>query len=235
MKKRMSKLNEELLRVTGLEEKEKSIKEPVEAVDPTYSDAIDGHKKLKANLEDVFKEQEKNKEDFIKSNEKTELKVKGTPQMKKMKLSESLFEDYIEEATVIETPIEDEFYYSRKREPLADIIMSELTIGEYPVYKLSASGKFNPTNGPCLNIDSENVGANVDDRGEFISARVDSEDQLIDIEKIAKKYNKEFASEFDTYAVGPKYVGKIYIDYQDWDEPYFDPNAKIRTKQNTTY
>ena len=136
----------------------------------------------------------------------------------------------INEATaVLDKPKTDVvYYYKKKREPLADIIMSELTIGEYPVYKKSANGKFNPTNGPCLNIADENIGVNSDSNGEYILARVETEDELTNIEEIANKYNREFKSEFDRWARGPKYIGKIYVSEQDWDEPYIDPNAKIK-------
>lgn len=303
MKKRMCRLNEELLRVNGLEEKEKLVKEPVEAVDPTYNDAINSHKKIKDNLEDVFKEQEKEKEKFIKENEKTELKVKGTKEMKKLKLSESLFEDYNDdpntyqdifnvldniqhlvsstmewsdeewtvdntkqtrdmlhdeinrltelvhildrrndekalgeaavldkptELTYTETDDEDDIYYKKKRQPLADIIMRDLTSGEV-VYRLK-DGKYSPTHRPSLNIDEYDVGANSDEHGEYILARVETEPELDGIKAIADRYGKEFKTEFDKWAVGPKYVGKIYIDYEDWDKPYFDPDVKVRVK-----
>lgn len=300
---KMCKLNEELLRVDGLEEKEKLVKEPVEAVDPTYNDAINSHKELKDKLEDDFKEQEKETEKFIKENEKTELKVKGTKEMKKMKLSESLFEDYnddpntyqdifnvldniqhlvsstmewsdedwtvdntkqtrdmlhdemnrltelvhildrrndnkaLGEAAVLDKPVEltytevddeDDIYYKKKRQPLADIIMRDLTSGEV-VYRLK-DGKYSPTHRPSLNIDEYDIGAGTDDNGEYILARVENEEQLSDIEAIAKRYGKKFKTEFDKWAVGPKYVGKIYIEYEDWDVPYFDPDVKVRIK-----
>ena len=300
---KMCKLNEELLRVDGLEEKEKLVKEPVEAVDPTYNDAINSHKELKDKLEDDFKEQEKETEKFIEENEKTELKVKGTKEMKKMKLSESLFEDYndnpntyqdifnvldniqhlvsstmewsdedwtvdntkqtrdmlhdemnrltelvhildrrndnkaLGEAAVLDKPVEltytevddeDDIYYKKKRQPLADIIMRDLTSGEV-VYRLK-DGKYSPTHRPSLNIDEYDIGAGTDDNGEYILARVENEEQLSDIEAIAKRYGKKFKTEFDKWAVGPKYVGKIYIEYEDWDVPYFDPDVKVRIK-----
>lgn len=146
--------------------------------------------------------------------------------------SDDLSEDneILDEATaVLDKPKTNVvYYYKKKREPLADIIMSELTIGEYPVYKKSASGKFNPTNGPCLNIADENIGVNSDNNGEYILARVDTEEDLEDIRKIADKYDREFKSEFDRWARGPKYIGKIYVSEQDWDEPYIDPNAKVK-------
>ena len=303
MKKKMCRLNEELLRVNGLEEKEKLVDEPVEAVDPTYNDAINSHKELKDKLEDDFKEQNKNTEDFVKENGKTELKVEGTKEMKKMKLSESLFEDYNEDpntyqdifnvldniqhlvnstmewsdedwtvdntkqtrdmlhdemnrltelvhildrrhdnealgesTTVLDRPEitytveddEDDIYYKKKRQPLADIIMRDLTSGEV-VYRLK-DGKYSPTHRPSLNIDEYDIGANSDEHGEYILARVETEPELDGVKEIADKYGKEFKSEFDKWAQGPKYVGKIYIDYEDWDKPYFDPDVKVRIK-----
>lgn len=237
MKRKMSKLNEELLRVDGLEEKEKLAKEPVEAVDPSYNDAINSHKKLKKTLDDRFKEQDKETEKFVKDNSKTDLKVKGTKEMKKLKLSESLFEDYIVESPVLDKPEltytevpddEEDIYYKKKRQPLADIIMRDLTSGEV-VYRLS-NGKYTPTHRPALNLDEYDIGANSDEYGEYISARVENESDLPKIAAIAKRYGKEFRTSFDNYAVGPKYVGKIYIDYEDWDKPYFDPDVKIRIK-----
>lgn len=238
MKLKMSKLNEELLRVNGLEEGEKLGTEPVTAVDPTYNDAVEEHKKIKDKLEDDFKEQNKQVDAFVKENQKTELKVKGTKEMKKMKLSESLFEDYIEEKKLNESPVldkpvelefdEEDIYYKKKRQPLADIIMRDLTSGEV-VYRV-INGKYSPTHRPSLNIDEYDIGANSDEHGEYICARVENEGDLPKIAAIARRYGKEFRTEFDKYAAGPKYVGKIYIDYEDWDVPYFDPDVKVRIR-----
>lgn len=65
----------------------------VTAVTPGYADAIKTGKQIETDLAKRFKDQEKAKDEFVKDNHKTERKVKGTKEMKKMKLSESLFEN----------------------------------------------------------------------------------------------------------------------------------------------
>lgn len=281
----MNKLNESLLKfasqgligdddVEGL------------AVNPDYHQAMVDAKNLPKQLEDKFKEQEKDKEAFIRDNQKTDKKPKGTKEMKKMKLSESLFEsasddfdessdtlNYIvikkdgsvagapcstyeearelsnnhegskifelkphkelEEATAtLEKPA---FYYKKKRQPLADIILRDLTSGEV-VYKESQPGKFIATHAPSLNLDEENgdIGAGRDSNGEYIIAWVKTDDDLDDVKEIADRYGKEFKSGFDKYVAGDsKYFGKIYIDETEWDEPYFDPNVPIRPSKGS--
>ena len=364
----MNRLNEELLRVPNMDEKEKLVKEPVEAVDPSYNDAINGHEKLKKNVKDSFKEQEKEKEAFIKDTNRTEVKVKTTSEMKKMKLSESLFEDYndapdeyqkifnvldninhlvsatmdwsdedwtventrqtrdmlhdemnnltefirlverkvdnaaikneelesededgwgetiedsletffdlteklayevrhcrrgtyalrgdkvedlvsmlnnisdeltdaidtidnqadsINEATAVAEPT---IVYKKKRPPLAEIIMAELSEGEV-VYRKSPEGKLTPTNGPHLNIDAENVGANSDNKGEYIIAWVDTEELANDVAAIGDKYSRETVIGNDKYVANTPWFTKIYITDADWEEPFVDPNAPTR-------
>ena len=394
----MNRLNEELLRVPNMDEKEKLVKEPVEAVDPSYNDAINGHEKLKKNVEDSFKEQEKEKEAFIKDTDRTEVKVKTTPEMKKMKLSESLFEDYndapdeyqkifnvldniehlvsatmdwsdadwtventkqtrdmlhdemnnltefirlverkVDNAAIKNEELEEAFeygnatnmgqgytaplvddytsditqlikiidegdehfakpslkrivkrlfdnkqsvenfnayweerypasidtidkqleligpmllkellgdsveesmneatavaeptiVYKKKRPPLAEIIMAELSEGEV-VYRKSPEGKLTPTNGPHLNIDDENVGANSDDKGEYIIAWVDTEELANDVAAIGDKYSRETVTGNDKYVADTPWFTKIYITDADWEEPFVDPNAPTR-------
>lgn len=281
----MNKLNESLLKfasqgligdddVEGL------------AVNPDYHQAMVDAKNLPKQLEDKFKEQEKDKEAFVKDNQKTDKKPKGTKEMKKMKLSESLFEpasdeldessdtlNYIvikkdgavagvpcstyeearelsnnhegskifeikphkelEEATAtLEKPA---FYYKKKRQPLADIILRDLTSGEV-VYKESQPGKFIATHAPSLNLDEDNgdIGAGRDGNGEYIIAWVKTDSDLNDVKEIADRYGKEFKSGFDKYVAGDsKYFGKIYIDETEWDEPYFDPNVPIRPSKGS--
>lgn len=95
----MNKLNEELLKVKGLENKEENeIDAPlVTAVDPTYTQAKTGHEEIKQKLEKDFKDQEKLTKDFIKDTERTEVKTDVKKDLKKLKLDESLFEDYDED------------------------------------------------------------------------------------------------------------------------------------------
>lgn len=59
-----------------------------------YADAINKHQENNEQLKDSFKEQDKNKGEFLKQNDNRDLKPKGTEQMKKLKLDESLFESY---------------------------------------------------------------------------------------------------------------------------------------------
>lgn len=274
----MNKLNEELLKVKGLENKEENeIDAPlVTAVDPTYTQAKTGHEEIKQKLEKDFKDQEKLTKEFIKDTERTEVKTDVKKDLKKLKLDESLFEDYNEdevdesllelnvpvtanvtannnkvpflngtinesnkdpdffqldedvEEDVIDEAIAttDDIIYRNKRKPLVDIIQDELTWGE-EVYKLNAKGKLIPTFAPSLNLDENEVGIDIDDKGEFIRAWLDEKDLPKAIE-IAKKYNKEYKTGFDKYVKGNNNYIKIYITEEDWDQPYFDPNVKTR-------
>lgn len=189
-------------------------------VDPTYADAVKTGKQIETDLAKRFKDQEKAKDEFVKDNHKTERKVKGTKEMKKMKLSESLFED------VVEKP-ERNLFYKSTREPLADIIQQELTSGEV-VYNLNKDGKYIMTWAPSLNLDEYDIGVNGDAKGDYIIAYLPSEDMCAQVEAVATKYGKEFESGMDRYASGNKFFTKIYVDDIDWDEPYFDPNVQIR-------
>jgi hypothetical protein len=141
-------------------------------------------------------------------------------------LNTSLGEDTeLEEAA---TTVPSNIYYKKKRDPLADIIMQELTSGEV-VYSLNDKGKFIPTWAPSLNLDEMEVGASSDENGEYIIAHVGHEEDLGAVEDIARKYGKQFKSGMDRYAIGNKYFTKIYVNDEDWDEPYFDPDAQVRS------
>ena len=89
----MNKLNEALLSTASSHlVDDDDVTELVASMPPDFADAVNGGKKVAKDLEDKFKEQEKEKEAFIKDNHNTEFKVKGTKELKKMKLSESLFD-----------------------------------------------------------------------------------------------------------------------------------------------
>lgn len=62
-----------------------------------YADAINTHLDRIDKIEDDFKEADKNVEEFEKINYNRDNKVKGTEDMRKMKLSESLFEEIVED------------------------------------------------------------------------------------------------------------------------------------------
>ena len=195
-------------------------KDTVTAVTPGYADAIETGKAVETELAKRFKEQQKQTDDFVKDNHKTERKVKGTKEMKKMKLSESLFEDAVEKP-------ERNLFYKSTREPLADIIQQELTSGEV-VYNLNKDGKYIMTWAPSLNLDEYDIGVNGDAKGDYIIAYVSSEDICKQVEAVASKYNRKSESGIDKYSSGNKYFTKIYLNDEDWDEPYFDPNVQIR-------
>lgn len=123
----------------------------------------------------------------------------------------------------------DNIYYRSERDCLADIIFAELTSGE-DIYLLTDKNKFIPSTAPSLNLDAEEaVGWDYDSKGDFIKAYTSSEEQAAEVEAIGAKYGKETVTKFDKYISGPaKYLTKIYVNDQDWDEPYFNPDVQIR-------
>lgn len=78
---------------TNLQELSDVEDKSIEADDPSYAEAKRFTKKLEKNLEDAFEEKNKFTDEFIKKNDKRENKPMYTPEMKKLKLSESLFEE----------------------------------------------------------------------------------------------------------------------------------------------
>lgn len=368
----MNRLNESLFSGMSNLDMDDDI-ELMGAVPPAYADAINTHQDTKKELEDRFKEQEKEKDAFVKDNHKTENKPKGTKEMKKMKLSESLFEsrdvkdvvwDYVDDRVdtildnlsqvvmsdvegydadwcdsdgqtavsyrlaqnkeafinsvvevlfanreglsehlesddedgwgsevedilydffersqriayevrscrrgsvavdgnninslirelnelgtvledaiselaedektlqedVISLDVSDNTYYKSKRQPLADIIMRDLTSGEV-VYTLNDDGKYVATHAPSLNLDEYDIGANADENGEYIIAWLPTEEMTKTVENLAKRYNRDYKSGSKEHVKGNKFFTKIYLDDEDWDKPYFDPNVKVR-------
>ena len=97
----MNKLNESLMQTVS----QNLTDDATIVVDPTYADAIDTGKKVETDLAKRFKDQNKAKDEFVKDNHKTERKVKGTKEMKKMKLSESLFEEEVVEKETLEEAV----------------------------------------------------------------------------------------------------------------------------------
>ena len=150
------------------------------------------------------------------------------------------FNESITEATAVldrpETDVEVDFrkpesdtlYYKPTREPLAEIIMNELTWGE-TVYKMGSKGNLNPTYAPSLNLDEDNIGASTDDKGDYIIAWLAEESDTKAVEDIAKKYNRPYKSGYSKFTIGDrKYFTKIYVEDEHWEKPYVDPNVKIR-------
>lgn len=96
IKIKQSKLNEAIIGNCNMEVPEGKV-ETKGNVPEVYADAINQRREREKKITDDFKEQDKAIEEFAKESQKTENKPKGTPEMKKLHLSESLFEDYTEQ------------------------------------------------------------------------------------------------------------------------------------------
>nr|DAP55490.1 MAG TPA: hypothetical protein [Caudoviricetes sp.] len=92
IKIKQSKLNEAIIGNCNMEVPEGNV-ETKGNVPEVYADAINQRREREKKITDDFKEQDKAIEEFAKESQKTENKLKGTPEMKKLHLSESLFED----------------------------------------------------------------------------------------------------------------------------------------------
>lgn len=90
--KDMSRLNEAMIGNCNMEVPEGKI-DTKGAVPEVYADAINQRRNREKKIADDFKEQDKAIEDFTKESQKTENKPEGTPEMKKLHLSESLFDE----------------------------------------------------------------------------------------------------------------------------------------------
>lgn len=92
IKIKQSKLNEAIIGNCNMEVPEGNV-ETKGNVPEVYADAINQRRTREKKITDDFKGQDKAIEEFAKESQKTENKPKGTPEMKKLHLSESLFED----------------------------------------------------------------------------------------------------------------------------------------------
>ena len=124
------------------------------------------------------------------------------------------------------------YYYKQKRGSLVDVICDELTYGE-EVYTLSGSGKFIPTTAPSLLISEYNVSTDWDDNGQnFILVQVGTAELQAKVLEVAKKYGKETFSKQTKFGDEDKrFQVKIFIDEEDFDGHYFDPNVLVRAKK----
>jgi hypothetical protein len=124
------------------------------------------------------------------------------------------------------------YYYKKKRGSLVDVICDELTLGE-EVYTLSANGKWVPTTAPSLLINEYNVSTDWDDDGtNFILVQVGDEETQMKVTKVAEKYGKKFSTSYSKFLSEDKrYRVRIYIDEEDFDGNYFDPNVLVRTNK----
>jgi hypothetical protein len=124
------------------------------------------------------------------------------------------------------------YYYKKKRGSLVDVICDELTYGE-EVYILTSSGKFIPTTAPGLLINEYNVSTCWDDSGNnYIEVQVDNPELQEKVTEVAKKFGKKFSTSYSKYTgAGREYQVKIYIEEEDFDGSYFDPDVLVRGKK----
>lgn len=221
----MLKLDESLFQFIDASDDQSSEVQEVDS--PANAAAHNSRNDIKKELKKQLKDHEKNKEAFIKINHEREPKNSmKTKEMKKLHLSESLFEG----SAVLERPATRQLYYKAKRGPLADIIQDELTTGEV-VYSQSSTGGWNPTFTPSLNLPEEHVGVMYDDSGNvFIEVKVGDPEMASQVEAIGRKYNKETTiSGPVAYADKDKqYIIRIQVDESDFDGNYVDPDVPTR-------
>lgn len=223
----MLKLDESLFQfITASDDQSSEIQE----VDsPANAEAHNSRNDIKKDLKKQLKDHEKNKEAFIKINHEREPKSMKTKEMKKMHLSESLFEA----TAVLDRPETRQLFYKAKRGPLADIIQDELTTGEV-VYSQSSTGGWNPTFTPSLNLPEEHVGVLYDDSGNVcIEAKVGDEGTAAKVSEIGNKYGKRVTQSGPIEWADPdkKYIVRIYLDEADFDGNYVDPNVPVRSRK----
>lgn len=103
---RTSRLNESVCKSLGVTDDKKV--DVIGTLNLTEVEAVNSEIELKKKQEEIFKTQQKTTDEFIDENHERDTKVVKDDGLKKMKLSESLFEDFDEEEVVEELEEEDE-------------------------------------------------------------------------------------------------------------------------------
>jgi hypothetical protein len=217
---KMNKLNESVLKY-------------IETSDDQYASQEDfvmkDRKKIKSELKKRFKEHEKNRDDFIKINHNREgHTMQKTNGFKKLKLSESLFED-----AAVAT--RDEVYYSSKRGSLVDILTLNLTDGEqvylYRGEDESGKQKFIPTTRGGLGLDNNKdilVDIGGEDSRPTLSARVPDEVTANKVVELADRFDKlSKVRPCNSYSE-MKFQVTIYLDDDDFEGDYVEDGVNIR-------
>lgn len=160
-----------------------------------------------------FSDKEKEMSDFVKLTNRRETKPMKNTNLKKLHLSESIFED-----------TSKDFYYKKKRKPVAEIIQDELTDGEKGYLKNGDS--WSPTNAPHMGMETQQVGLNANFD---IEVYTNDEQRAKDIVKVGEKYGKrvKYDKLHSPYSDRNHKV-TIYLDDGDWDVPYFDDDVTHR-------
>ena len=216
----MNKLNESVLKY-------------IDTSDDRYATQDDfvmkDRKAIKDEMKKRFKEHEKNRDEFIKINHKREghtmQKTKG---LKKLKLSESLFED-----TTTET--KDDVYYSSKRGSLLDIITMYLTDGEKVFLKKNKDGKdtFMQTTRGGLGVDNGDISVDYGDDGSrpSITVRVTDEATASKVEEIADRFDKISKVKPCKYFGDKAFQVIIYIDEDDFEGDYEEEGVLVKPSE----
>lgn len=103
---KISRLNESVCKSLGLTDDKKV--DVVGTLNPTEVEAVNSEIELKKKQEEIFETQKKTTDEFIDENHDRDTEVVKDGGLKKMKLSESLFDDFDEEEVVEELDEEDE-------------------------------------------------------------------------------------------------------------------------------
>ena len=205
----MNKLNESVFQYldshteTGVED---------DATDANKS-ALSDVDKIRKQLKKDFSAKKKEMSDFEKTTNRREQKPMKNSELKKLHLSEEMFVEGV-----------GDFYYRPKREPLAGVIEAELTGGEKG-YKKTATG-WSPTVAPSLLLDQSTVGISYDGNFELY---LDSEELAHKVIAVGEKYNRRTKYEkLNSPYSNKNHKVTIYLEEDDWDIPYYDPNVNIR-------
>ena len=216
---KMNELNEAVLKYIEL---------PDDQYASTEDFVMKDRQKIKSELKKRFKEHEKNRDDFVKINHNREgHTMQKTNGFKKLKLSESLFED-----AAVAT--KDDVYYRSKRGSLLDVLTAELTIGE-DVYlhrgkDKSGKDKFVDTNTKGLGLADEDMTINYGDEDvrPSVTVRVVDQETADKVVEIADKFDKLSKVKPCRFYGDKKFQVIIYLDDEDFDGNYEEDGVNIR-------
>lgn len=215
----MNKLNESVLQYIEL---------PDDQYASTEDFVLKDRQKIKSELKKRFKEHEKNRDDFVKINHNREgHTMQKTNGFKKLKLSESLFED-----AAVAT--KDDVYYRSKRGSLLDVLTAELTIGE-DVYLHKGTDKngkarFVDTNKSGLGLADEDMSIEYgdEDTRPSMTVRVVDQETADKVVEIADRFDRLSKVKPCKFFGDKKFQVIIYLDDEDFDGNYEEEGVNVR-------
>ena len=181
-------------------------KEAVNALDSTVAAEINIENRKEEASKDAFEDFHKNADEFVEMNHNRELKPEKEPELKKMHLSESLFEDYIDEATAVaEPPVKKRTRGENEKKWIGDYSSEDLWLAVYD--ELSAE------------IDNEGKGQQVDkqikarkgERYEHVYPDANSNDIIV------------YGTDLDKFEFAKRVADHYGVEY---DEPKEDKNSR---------